>query len=96
MLASDPSVGPGKRYRGGCVSCGGCEGGRRELAAMARAEQAEKTPSREEMKGRRVADLKQYARSLENFPMTPAQIRTATKDQLLQALARHFGWTEEA
>ena len=36
MLASDPSVGPGKRYRGGCVSCGGCEGGRRELAAMAR------------------------------------------------------------
>ena len=96
MLASDPSVGPGKRYRGGCVSCGGCEGGRRELAAMARAEQAEKTPSREELKGRRVADLKQYARSLENFPMTPAQIRTATKDQLLQALARHFGWTEEA
>ena len=86
MLASDPSVGPGKRYRGGCVSCGGCEGGRRELAAMARAE----------LKGRRVADLKQYARSLENFPMTPAQIRTATKDQLLQALARHFGWTEEA
>ena len=96
MLASDPSVGPGKRYRGGCVSCGGCEGGRRELAAMARAEQAERAPSMEEMKGRRVADLKQYARSLENFPMTPAQIRTATKDQLLQALARHFGWTEEA
>ena len=63
---------------------------------MARAEQAEKAPSMEELKGRRVADLKQYARSLENFPMTPAQIRTATKDQLLQALARHFGWTEEA
>ena len=96
MLASDPSVGPGKRHRGGCVSCGGCEGGRRELAAMARAEKAEKAPSMEEMKGRRVADLKQYARSLENFPMTPAQIRTANKDQLLQAMARHFGWTDEA
>ena len=96
MLASDPSVGPGKRYRGGCVSCGGCEGGRRELAAIACAEQAERAPTMEEMKGRRVADLKQYARSLENFPMTPAQIRTANKDQLLQAMARHFGWTDEA
>lgn len=24
MLASDPSVGPGKRRQGGCASCGGC------------------------------------------------------------------------
>ena len=32
MLASDPSVGPGKRNRGGCAACGGCEGGRRELS----------------------------------------------------------------
>ena len=32
MLASDPSVGPGKRRQGGCASCGGCEGGKRELA----------------------------------------------------------------
>ncbi len=31
MLASDPSVGPGKRHNGGCAACGGCEGGRREL-----------------------------------------------------------------
>ena len=34
MLASDPSVGPGKRDQGGCSSCGGCEGGRRELACI--------------------------------------------------------------
>ena len=34
MLASDPSVGPGKRNSGGCVSCGGCEGGKRELDAI--------------------------------------------------------------
>ena len=95
MLASDPSVGPGKRYRGGCVSCGGCEGGRRELAAMARAEQAEKAPAMEDLKGRRVAELKQYAASLEGVPMSPAQIRASTKERLLQALARHFGWTEE-
>lgn len=95
MLASDPSAGPGKRYRGGCVSCGGCEGGRRELAAMARAEQAEKAPAMEDLKGRRVAELKQYAASLEGFPMSPAQIRASTKERLLQALARHFGWTEE-
>ena len=78
-----------------CVSCGGCEGGRRELAAMARAEQAEKAPAMEDLKGRRVAELKQYAASLEGFPMSPAQIRASTKERLLQALARHFGWTEE-
>ena len=35
MLASDPSVGPGKRHQGGCASCGGCEGGMRELRACA-------------------------------------------------------------
>ena len=87
MLASDPSVGPGKRYRGGCVSCGGCEGGRRELA--------EKAPSWEKLRGLRSAELKQYAGSLEGFSMSPAQIRAATKERLLQALARHFGWMEE-
>ena len=32
MLACDPSVGPGRRYGGGCAACGGCEGGRREAA----------------------------------------------------------------
>ena len=35
MLASDPSVGPGKRHNGGCASCGGCEGGMRELRGCA-------------------------------------------------------------
>ena len=95
MLASGPSVGPGKRYRGGCASCGGWEGGRRELAAMVRAEQAEKAPTWEELRGLRSAELKQYAGSLEGFSMSPAQIRAATKERLLQALARHFGWTEK-
>ena len=32
MLASDPSLGPGKRSQGGCAACGGCEGGKRELS----------------------------------------------------------------
>ena len=95
MLASDPSVGPGKRHRGGCVSCGGCEGGRRELAAMARAEQVQKAPAMEDLKSLRVAELKQYAGSLEGFSMTPAQIRAATRERLLQALSRYFGGTEE-
>lgn len=36
MLASDPSVGPGRRHSGGCAACGGCEGGRRELQQCAR------------------------------------------------------------
>ncbi len=43
MLASDPSVGPGKRSQGGCAACGGCEGGRREMAC-ARRPQREKAP----------------------------------------------------
>ncbi len=34
MLASDPSVGPGKRSQGGCAACGGCEGGKRELSCL--------------------------------------------------------------
>ena len=63
MLASDPSVGPGKRHQGGCASCGGCEGGMRELRCIQQAEKpqkaeaekpAEKAPARpglEEMKG---------------------------------------------
>jgi len=36
MLASDPSVGPGKRAAGGCAACGGCEGGMRELQGCPR------------------------------------------------------------
>ena len=41
MLASDPSVGPGKRHQGGCASCGGCEGGMRELRACAAAQKTD-------------------------------------------------------
>ena len=40
MLASDPGIGPGKRHQGGCASCGGCEGGMRELRACAKAQKA--------------------------------------------------------
>ena len=36
MLASDPSVGPNRKYRGGCAACGGCEGGKREWEAYQR------------------------------------------------------------
>lgn len=39
MLASDVSVGPAKRHQGGCAACGGCEGGRREIAAIQKAKQ---------------------------------------------------------
>ena len=40
MLASDPSVGPGRRHSGGCAACGGCEGGRRELQRCQKAPSA--------------------------------------------------------
>ena len=87
MLASDPSVGPGKRYQGGCVSCGGCEGGRRELLAIEKKE----VPSLKELRAWRLADLRRYARELEGFEMTPGAIRTAAKERLVEALARHLG-----
>ena len=45
MLASDPSVGPGKRSQGGCAACGGCEGGRRELSCAMKKGPAPDKPS---------------------------------------------------
>lgn len=44
MLACDPSVGPGRRYGGGCAACGGCEGGRREAAEHTTGLEAEHAP----------------------------------------------------
>lgn len=38
MLASDVSEGPGKLRAGGCSQCQGCEGGKREYAALLRSQ----------------------------------------------------------
>ena len=87
MLASDPYVGPGRRYQGGCASCGGCEGGRREAVRQERA--VPDMPPAKELRAWRVAELRRYARGLEGFPMTAAEIRGAAKDRLLKALEAH-------
>ena len=94
MLASDVSKGPGRRHQGGCASCGGCEGGRRELAALGGEKTAPsgggpKGPGLNEMRGWRVVALRQYARRLSGFPMTPNEIRYATKAALLAALEKY-------
>lgn len=91
MLASDISEGPGKLYGGGCASCGGCEGGKRERQ---RGEQARKEniPSLETMRSWKVVRLRQFARKLAHFSMTPNEIRYATKQTLLDAL---LDWLEE-
>ena len=38
MLASDVNIGPAKMHQGGCQSCRGCEGGRRECIQLEKAE----------------------------------------------------------
>lgn len=50
MLASDPSVGPGKRYNGGCAACGGCEGGMRELRGCKQTPPEATKPTKESLK----------------------------------------------
>ena len=105
MLASDPSVGPGKRHQGGCASCGGCEGGMRELRCIQQAEKAQKAesekpapekpaqPSLEEMKGWKVVALRSFVsfvRRLPGCPLTANEIRYANKARLLTALSEYY------
>ena len=105
MLASDPSVGPGKRHQGGCASCGGCEGGMRELRCIQQAEKAQKAesekpapekpakparPTLEEMKGWKVVALRSFVRRLPDFPLTANEIRYANKARLLAALSEYY------
>ena len=102
MLASDPSVGPGKRAQGGCAACGGCEGGMRELrGCQAKAPKEEKAPAAEKappadrpdleaMKGWKVVALRSFARKLADFPLTANEIRYANKAALLAALEAYY------
>ena len=106
MLASDPGVGPKKRHQGGCASCGGCEGGLRELRGCAKAPKAvsEKAapdpapeaktpparPSLDELKGWKVLALRSYVRKLPGFPLAPGEIRYANKAQLMGALTKYY------
>ncbi|MBQ7455739.1 MAG: BMC domain-containing protein [Clostridia bacterium] len=107
MLASDPGVGPNKRSQGGCASCGGCEGGMRELrGCMAKKEKppeapaekkpaepvhADKSPDLKTLSGWKVVQLRSYARKLPNFPLTANEIRYANKARLLEALKAYYG-----
>ncbi len=84
MLASDPGVGPGKRSQGGCVSCGGCEGGMRELRACRQAvnKPADQTPKTEEkppLAEKPVRSVKPRAKK-EAAPGAPAEERPALEE----------------
>ena len=85
MLASDVSKGPGKLYSGGCASCGGCEGGRREHVPHAQNHTGD-APGIDELSAWKVVKLRQYARKLDHFALTPSEIRYANKQALLDAL----------
>lgn len=93
MLASDPGIGPAKRSNSGCVACGGCEGGRRDLekAARSRAGLSSGAPvTMQELKGWKVVSLRQYVRKLKRFPLTPNEIRYANKARLLEVLESYL------
>jgi len=107
MLASDTSIGPGKRAQGGCASCGGCEGGRlenkpaqslqRDVESTVEAEEGAGTTSEEqasfgmeELQGWKVVRLRSYVRGLKGFPLTPNDIRYATKQALLDAITAYL------
>ncbi len=95
MLASDVDVGPGRRARGGCTACGGCEGGRRECdseekwaAIPPSLEQGTAAPK--DIESWKVVKLRTYVRGLKGFPLTPNDIRYATKHTLLEAIEIYF------
>ncbi len=85
MLACDVSLGPGRLYNGGCAACGGCEGGLREMASQRCA--AEPIPAMEELSGWKVIALRQFARRLKGFALSPGEIRYANKRMLMDAIA---------
>ena len=77
MLASDPSVGPAKRHQGGCASCGGCEGGRREAMALQRQmekaqEKAQEKPEKPDSGVKKAEPLKSQTPSVKQTPERPA------------------------
>ena len=102
MLALDVGEGPARRHMDGCAQCGGCEGGRRACglswapgagaaASEPKPAPAEAAPTWEQMRTWKVVRLRQYARRLEGFPMSPNEIRYAKKKDLLDALRALLG-----
>ena len=94
MLASDIGVGPNKRNQSGCVACGGCEGGRRELmrckaAPAQKASVSEKTPE-DTVKAPEDADGKKApARKKSAVKPAPGKAPTGGERPSLEALR---GW----
>ncbi len=91
----------------GCASCGGCEGAKRAGAPCPK-ERAPDAPERTAelkedaaitkstpmtaLEGWKVIHLRQAARRLKNFPLTPSDIRFAGKQTLLLAIR---AWQEQ-
>lgn len=88
MLTSEVSAGPARRAGGGCTSCGGCEGGQREL--LQSVSPADDPSDMETLSKWKVVTLRQYARRLPGFPLNPNEIRYANKALLLQTFKSYF------
>lgn len=86
----------GAQGPGGCVSCGGCEGARRSIRgqalehALPNAGEAPSAIDRHtpiaQLERWKVVTLRQAARRLEGFPMTPNEIRYAGKRALIETI----------
>ncbi len=87
MLVTDPSPGTGGESSGGCSSQRGCENTACE-AALAAPE--DKAPGMDDLGGWKVLALRQYARRLPGFPLSPNEIRYANKALLLQRMKQYF------
>ena len=93
MLASDIGVGPNKRSQSGCVACGGCEGGRRELmhckAAAPKAGSGEKAPADAEKAPKDTGDKKPPVRRSPAVKPAPEKAPAGGDRPSLEALR---GW----
>ncbi len=84
MLVSDPSPG---QSGGSSASRGGGEDGTREAALAAPEDQP---PGMDDLGGWKVLALRQYARRLPGFPLSPNEIRYANKALLLESMKRYL------
>ena len=84
MLVSDPSPGQSGGSGGGSPSRGVGEDGMREAAPE------DKEPGMDDLGGWRVLALRQYARRLPGFPLSPNEIRYANKALLLESMKQYF------
>lgn len=81
MLASDISVGPNRLYSSGCKECCGCEGGKREWQAIARANAEDRRKKKEAEALLAAQQQAAAAPEVPEIPEAPQENAPAAKDR---------------